>query len=92
MRHNEVGHILSVMTVTRLLIQLSNTKMTESPRRNLSSVRFLVGSQGVINLHLANESIFVDRLPTLGLRLLCPHLLHIFQNHVEVSVERFHPG
>lgn len=37
--------------------------------------------------HLADETIFVYCLLVLSFRNLCPHLLHVFKNHVTMPVE-----
>jgi len=40
--------------------------------------------------HFANESVFVHGFFVLALRDLRPHFFHIFQNHITMSVKRFH--
>ena len=44
------------------------------------------------NLHLAHEAILVNTLALAVLRLLGPHLLHVLENHVAVTVERLDTG
>ena len=43
-------------------------------------------------LHLAHEAILVNALAFVSLGLFCPHLLHVLQHHVAVSVKGFHTG
>lgn len=82
--------------------------MTESPRRNLteSIVRRPFGKAKWIrkrvwclhqvqvqpHVHLANEAILVHALALATLGLLSPHLLHVLQHHVAVSVKGLDTG
>jgi hypothetical protein len=81
------------------IIQLSRTRMTESPRKNLdrkkdssvSSIRiFPFKAQNWVHAHFTNEPILVNTLPLPALWLLCPHFLDILEHHVAVSIEGFH--
>lgn len=44
------------------------------------------------NVHLAHKAVFVDTLPLAALGLLGPHLLHVLQHHVAVSVKSLDTG
>ena len=44
------------------------------------------------HVHLANEAILVNALPLAALGLLGPHLLHVLENHVAVSVKGLDTG
>lgn len=44
------------------------------------------------NVHLADEAVLVHSLARTTLRLLGPHLLHVLQHHVEVSVKGLDTG
>ena len=45
-----------------------------------------------LHIHLANETILVHTLALAALGLLGPHLLHVLQNHVAVSVKGLDTG
>lgn len=44
------------------------------------------------HIHLADEAILVNALALAALGLLGPHLLHVLENHVEVSVKSLDTG
>lgn len=46
---------------------------------------------GIVHSHLADEPILIDTLSLSTLWLLRPHLLHIFQDHIAVSIEGLYP-
>ena len=81
--------------------QLSRTRMTESPRRNLdggcvsswlNGIERLKISPRPKHLHLADEAILVNALALAALGLLGPHLLHVLEDHVAVSVKCLDTG
>lgn len=82
------------------ITQLSKTRITESPRRNLTQRKMRAISIGQIaglggrgrDVHLAHETILVHTLPLAALGLLSPHLLDILQHHVAVSVKGLDAG
>ena len=75
--------------------------MTESPRRNLGGGRVSSWPNGIErlkisprpkHLHLADEAILVHALALAALGLLGPHLLHVLEDHVAVSVKGLDTG
>ena len=40
--------------------------------------------------HFADKTFFVDCLLSLSCRGLCPHLLHILQDHITMTIVRLH--
>lgn len=65
--------------------------MTESPRRNLCPLARVQKQIEIVDAHLAHETILVNPLPLIPLGLLRPHLLHVLQHHVAVTVKRLDP-
>ena len=66
--------------------------MTESPRKNLWWQLAQGRNRGPVwrDLHLADEAVLVCWPSLLAVgqaRRLCPHLLHVLQNHVAVAVK-----
>lgn len=67
--------------------------MTESPRRNLYELA-AVYADGVEVLHLADETVLIYASALLSSRQswrLGPHLLHILEHHIAVTVEGLDP-
>lgn len=87
-----------IHTLCQLPVQLSSTKMTESPLKNLYDQRQRAAAHISVprrehHSHLANESILVHRPAFLALRIqrrLCPHFLDILQHHVAMPIKRLY--
>ena len=49
----------------------------------------------IMNVHLADEAVFVDWPALLSLRIarcLGPHLFDVFQDHIAMAIERLNTG
>lgn len=61
----------------------------EAEDRHLCSVPEHQHDRVATQKHLGDEAVLVDRLLSLALGHLCPHLLDVLQHHVRVTVECF---
>jgi hypothetical protein len=73
--------------------QLKRTRITESPRKNLSFCQYFCYNFAQNDPHFTDKPILIHwpSLLSRGVpRSLCPHFLDIFQHHIAVAIESFH--